>query len=85
MTFNCQLTLVQLLETFILRNIWGPLLGKFLRQYQDLKGEVSREFDVISNIQSVCLSTETNKKKMSNFVINYHPSAIKLSISASGH
>ena len=58
--FNCQLTLVQLLETFILRNILGPLLGKFQRQYQDLKGE----FDVISNIQSVCLSTETNKKNV---------------------
>ena len=48
--------------------------------YSSVKGELSREFDVISN---VCLSTET-KKKLSSFVINYHPSVLKLSISASG-
>ena len=34
-----------------------------------LKGEVSREFDVISKRKNVCLSTET--KKSSVFVINY--------------
>ena len=33
--------------------------------------------------KNVCLSTET-KKKLSSLVINYHSSAIKLSISASG-
>ena len=46
------------------------------------KGEVSREFDVISKPKNVCLSTET-KKLLSCFVINYHPSAIKLLICAS--
>ena len=35
------------------------------------------------NRKNVCLSTET-KKKLSSFVINYHSSAIKLSISATG-
>ena len=51
-----------------------------------LKGEESREIDVISKPKNVCLSTETKTKKeeVSSFVINYHPSAIKLSISASG-
>ena len=51
--------------------------------FQAVKGEVSRKFDVISKPQNVCLSTET-KKITVKFVINYHPSAIKLSISASG-
>ena len=47
--------------------------------------EVSREFDVISEPKNVCLSIETNKKnQLSCFVINYYPSAIKLSINASG-
>ena len=48
-----------------------------------IKGEVSHEFDVISKPKNVCLSTET-KKKLSSFVINYHSTAIKLSISTSG-
>ena len=39
------------------------------------KGEVSRKFDVFSKPKNVCLITET-KKKLSSFVINYHPSAI---------
>ena len=45
------------------------------------KGEVSREFSVISKPKNVCLSIET--KKISSFVIRYHPNAIKLSINAS--
>ena len=49
----------------------------------DLKGEVSREFDVISKPKNVCLSIET-KNNCLVFVINYYPSAMKLSISASG-
>ena len=48
-----------------------------------LTGQVSREFDVISKPKNVCLATETNKY-LSTFLINYHPSAMKLSISASG-
>ena len=48
-----------------------------------VKGEVSRKFGVISKPKYVCLTTGT-KKLLSSFVINYHPSAIKLSISASG-
>ena len=47
------------------------------------KGEVSRKFDVFSKPKNVCLTTET-KKLVVRFVINYHPSARKLSISASG-
>ena len=39
------------------------------------RGEVSREFDVISKPKNVCLSTET-KNLLSSFVI--HPRAIKL-------
>ena len=49
----------------------------------NIKGKVSREFDVISKPKNVCLSTET-KNKLSSFVINYHSSKTKLSISASG-
>ena len=56
--------------------------GKLIQNFAKLKREVSREFDVISKHRNVFLSTET--KKLSSFVINYHPSAIKLSISASG-
>ena len=43
-----------------------------------LKGEVSRKFAVIPKPKNVCLSAEVK------FVLNYHPSAIKLSICASG-
>ena len=50
---------------------------------QDVKGQVSREFDVISKPKNVSLS-DRNIKLLPSFVINYHPSAIKLSISASG-
>ena len=39
---------------------------------------------VISKPKNVCLSAET-KKIIVKFGINYHPCAIKLSISASGH
>ena len=49
-----------------------------------VKGKVSREFAVISKPKNVCLSTE-QKKWLSSFVINFHPSVIKpLSINASG-
>ena len=48
-----------------------------------LKGEVSRKFAVISKPKNVCLSGK-NKEIIVKFVINYHPSAIKLLISASG-
>ena len=43
----------------------------------NVKGEVSREIDVISKLKNVCLLIET-KKKMSSFVIKYHLSVIKL-------
>ena len=43
---------------------------------------VSRKFYVISKPENACLTTKT--KKLSSFVINYHPSAKQLSISASG-
>ena len=46
-------------------------------------GGVSRELNVISNPKNILLSTE-KKLKLSTFHINYHPSALKLSISASG-
>ena len=46
------------------------------------KEEVSRKFDVISKPQK-CLSVSRNKEIIVKFVINYHPSTIKLSISAS--
>ena len=46
------------------------------------KGEVSREFDVILKPKNVCLSTETNKI-LSSFVINFHPSTVKLVIGTS--
>ena len=55
---------------------WAPLILKF-------KGEESREFDFIGKPKNVCLSKET-RKELSSFLINYHPSAIKVSISASG-
>ena len=47
-----------------------------------IKGEVSRKFAVISKPK--CLSVSRNKEIIVKFVINYHPSAIELSISASG-
>ena len=46
------------------------------------KGEVSRKLAVISKPKNVCLSR--NNEIIAKFVINYHPSTIKLSISASG-
>ena len=50
-----------------------------------LKGEVSHKFAVISKPKNVCLHQQ-KQKKIFKFVINnfYHPSAMKLSISASG-
>ena len=44
----------------------------------------SREFD--SKPKNFCLSTGRNKqtKKLSSTLISYHPSAVKLSMSASG-
>ena len=53
-------------------------LNKFLA----LKGEVSRKFAVISKPKNV-LSVNRNNEMIVKFVKNYHPSAIKLSISAS--
>ena len=52
-------------------------------QVEFVKGEVSHKFAVISKPKNVCLSGR-NKEIIVKFVINYHPSAIKLSISASG-
>ena len=49
-----------------------------------LKGEVSREFAVISFKTQKCLSVSRNNEIIVKFVINYHPIAIKLSIGASG-
>ena len=51
-----------------------------------LKGEVSRKFAVISKPKNVRLSAEkcSCQEIIVKFVINYDPSAIKLSISASG-
>ena len=49
----------------------------------DLKGEVSRKFACHFKTQK-CLSVSRNNKIIVKFVINYHPSAIKLSIRASG-
>ena len=37
----------------------GPFVGTVFRK--DLKGEVSRELDIISKAKNVCLSTETKK------------------------
>ena len=50
---------------------------------QYFKGEVSRKFAVISKPKK-CLSASRNNEIIVKFVINYHPSAIKLLISASG-
>ena len=47
------------------------------------KGEVSRKFAVISKPPK-CLSVSRNKEIIVKFIINYHPSAIKLSIGVSG-
>ena len=44
-----------------------------------LKGEVSRKFAVVSKPKNVCLFGRNNDIIV-KFVINYHPSAIKLSI-----
>ena len=52
-------------------------------QHAHVKGEVSQKFDVISKPKNVCLTIET-KQLVARFVINYHLSARKLSISASG-
>ena len=48
-----------------------------------LKGEVSRKFAVISKPKNVS-PVSRNNEIIVKFVINYHPSAIKLSITASG-
>ena len=48
----------------------------------ELKGEVSRKICCHFKTQK-CLSVSRNKETI-KFVINYHPSPIKLSISASG-
>ena len=48
-----------------------------------VKGEVPRKFAVISKPKNV-LPVIRNNEITVKFVINYHPSAIKLSISASG-
>ena len=50
-----------------------------------LKGEVLCKFAVISKTQK-CLSVSRNKEIIVSVVVNnfYHPSAIKMSISASG-
>ena len=50
----------------------------------DLEGEVSRKFAVISLKTEKCLSVSRNKEIIVKFLTNYHPKAIKLSISASG-
>ena len=47
----------------------------------DLKGEVSHKFAVISKPKNVSVSS--NNEIIVKFVINYHPSTIKLSIGAS--
>ena len=48
-----------------------------------LKGEVSRKF-AVSFQNPKCVSVSRNHEIIVKFVINYHPSAIKLSISAFG-
>ena len=68
----------------ILYSLKYIVVGKVIHVSCNFKGEVSREFDVISKRKNVCRSTVTQKSYCESFVINYHPCAIELSISASG-
>ena len=90
---NC-LTLDSIEKCLALNNIFCCLTGRgillnaecyilcYLWHFS-IKGEVSWKFDVISKPKNVCLTTET-KKLVARFAIDYHPSARKLLISASG-
>ena len=56
-------------------------------QPTQLKGEVSREFGVITTFYFYyfCFVINRNLKVLREFVLNYHPSVLRLSISVSGH
>ena len=78
-SFEC---LIKLLKPLIAK-ITSTISFICKDQHTNIKGEVSYEFDVISNPQNVFVNT--NKKIIVlSFAINYHPRAIKLLISAPG-
>ena len=64
------------------RYLFVACLLRFSSFISELIGEVSRKFAVISKPKNN-LSVSRNRAIIIKFVINYHPSAIKLSISSS--
>ena len=53
----------------------GDIVMLYYMKNTMFKGEVSREFDVISNPKMFVFQQKQNQ--LSSFVINYHPSVIK--------
>ena len=63
---------------------WWLSVSLLMGCLSEIKGEVSRKFQCRHFKTQKCLSVSRNKEIIVKFVINYHPSAKKLSISASG-